>query len=540
VAKVLRIFSYDFRAVHDLSGIVSAFDDRTGAIVLTEEALRVDLTALAGAIQAQPPWSDIPFILLLARQTTNSRTSAQATRRLLDLTTNVVVLERPLSARSLMSAVDVALAGRKRQFLLRDKMNELAVAAEVLEARVKERTTALQEEMASRERAEAALRQSQKMEAIGQLTGGIAHDFNNMLQGILGSFSLIQRRMAVGRTGGVSDFLDAGVAAARRAASLTQRLLAYSRRQSLETRAVDVNSLVKSLDDFLRRSLSEKIALKISATATRAAKTDAHQLETAIINLVINARDAMPNGGVITVETADRSFDHNAINSAEPGLYVGIAVSDTGVGMEPAVLERAFDPFFTTKPLGSGTGLGLSMVYGFAVQSGGWAQIKSSPGAGTTVSIFLPVTDTLPELIERPQQAEEHRGLGQRVLVVDDEESVRMIVKEVLTELGYQSIEAAEPYAAMSILTSESKIDLLISDVGLPGMNGRELAENARKHHPDLPVLFITGYAENAAIRSSFLGTNMAMITKPFALEDLSAKIVQMLAHEPPKGPLLH
>jgi CheY-like chemotaxis protein len=258
---------------------------------------------------------------------------------------------------------------------------------------------------------------------------------------------------------------------------------------------------------------------------------DVNQLESALLNLAINARDAMPDGGEIRVATGSIDLDDVAAAASlglARGRYVTISVSDTGVGMAPELLERAFEPFFTTKPLGQGTGLGLSMVYGFAKQSGGQVRIQSKPGNGTSVTLYLPATDSVPANDRRPPETEIDVGDGESVLFVEDDASVRMLIRDVLQELGYFPIEAAEPESALPILASDQRIDLMISDVGLPGMNGRQLAEVARKHRPKLPILFITGYAENAAIRAGFLGSNMAMIMKPFAIDSLAAKIGEM------------
>lgn len=405
-------------------------------------------------------------------------------------------------------------------------------AEEQLEARVAERTQALTTEMESRARAEEALRQSQKMEAVGQLTGGIAHDFNNMLTGVIGAIDIVKRRIASGKLDDVDRFMDAASTSAQRAAALTARLLAFSRRQSLDARPLDANRLILGLEDLLRRTVHENIALSIvQGEDLPSAVADANQLENAILNLAINARDAMPEGGQLTIET--RSIDLDDAYSAakpnvQPGRYVVIGVSDTGVGIAPEILDKVFDPFFTTKPIGQGTGLGLSMIYGFARQSGGQVRVHSQPGVGTTVSIYLPAGDDA-AVEERSCPAAAPRGHGQSVLLVEDDPSVRLLVREVLRELSYTAIEARETDGAIPILMSDRAIDLLISDVGLPGMNGRQLAEIARQHRPDLPVLFITGYAENAAIRAGFLGTNMAMITKPFAIDALAAKISEML-----------
>ena len=402
---------------------------------------------------------------------------------------------------------------------------------QTLEQKVAERTQALEAEMAIRVSTEAALRQSQKMEAVGQLTGGIAHDFNNMLSGVIGGLHLIKRRIAAGRLDDLDRFMEASTASAHRAAALTARLLAFSRRQSLDARAVDINALTESLSDLLARSVNENIALRIvPGEGDPHAVVDANQLENALLNLAINARDAMPHGGALTIEVSTAQVD--AVPDLEPGRYVVIAVSDTGVGMAPEVMEKVFEPFFTTKPIGQGTGLGLSMVYGFARQSGGQLQLRSQPGEGTTVTLYLPAGDAQALPGQHTPAAAMQEGQGQTVLVVEDDPSVRLLVREVLEDLRYVAVEASDAAQAIPILSSGQHLDLMISDVGLPGMNGRQLAEVARAHRPHLPVLFITGYAENAAIRAGFLGTNMDMITKPFALDTLAGKIHEMMARQ--------
>ncbi|WP_267388305.1 ATP-binding protein [Sphingomonas sp. GC_Shp_3] len=410
------------------------------------------------------------------------------------------------------------------------------VVEEQLSQRVAERTAALEAEMAGRASLEEALRQSQKMEAVGQLTGGIAHDFNNMLTGVIGGLDILKRRIASGRLDDVDRFMDAASTSAQRAAALTARLLAFSRRQSLDAKPVDVNGLARSLEDLLRRTIGENIALEIAAGEdVPLAIVDANQLESAILNLAINARDAMPDGGLLTVETCVSELD-DAYAGLHPdvkaGRYVVVAVSDTGVGIEKDVLERVFEPFFTTKAIGQGTGLGLSMIYGFARQSGGQVRIHSEPGQGTSVKIYLPATEAPSDTSAIPATPV-REGTGQTVLIVEDDPSVRILVREVLNELSYRAIEAEDANAAIPILASDQAIDLMVSDVGLPGMNGRQLAEVARQHRPDLPILFVTGYAENAANRAGFLGTNMTMITKPFALANLARRISELMQGEP-------
>ncbi|WP_022681764.1 ATP-binding protein [Sphingobium bisphenolivorans] len=669
---LLRAQGYDAVACGTLSDIAGQINEDTGAILITEEALAADLGPLHRALEAQPHWSDIPFILLAGRQAGRTDSSSAVRRRLPESAINVVLLERPLSSESLLSAVASAVRSRQKQFEIRDRIAELngqknqlsllldllpvgvafadmsgsvllsnpafrkfqpdgqipshspdgedrwiayeedgsrvtrdrfvarramrgevvqgveflyhphsgrdvwtrvsglplldpagkvagsicvvvnideqmraqealTLAAQRLEDQVAERTVALQDALArlkqeaeERERAEAALRQSQKMEAVGQLTGGIAHDFNNMLTGVIGAIDIMKRRIGARRYDDLDKFMDAASASAQRAAGLTQRLLAFSRRQSLDSRPSDVNALVASLEDLLKRTMSEQIEVSIvQADAMPLALVDPNQLENAILNLSINARDAMPEGGRLVIETSSIVLD-DSYTAAHPGIaageYVVVAVSDTGVGMDREILDKVFEPFFTTKPIGQGTGLGLSMVYGFAKQSKGQVRIHSTPGIGTSVKIYLPIADGADQAAAETAGQQVHEGEGQLVLLVEDDNSVRLLIGDVLEELGYASVQAAEPEQAIALLESGRRFDLMISDVGLPGMNGRQLAEVARSHLPDLPILFVTGYAENAAVRSGFLGTNMSMITKPFQIEALSAKIKKMLA----------
>ena len=661
VTRLLTERGYDATPRADLAAIAAALDEHIGVVLLTEEAMRGDLQALASAVAAQPAWSDIPFVVFAGRQQSGSDAVAAIRARIADFTNNAIVLERPLSLASLLSATASAMRSRQRQFDLREQLSELAAARqgleesesrlrlatdaadigfwdvdpvtngifwppvvramfgilgdrtvtmqdfydglhpddlaataaafatatdpairavydveyrtvgiddgvvrwvaakgrglfegdrcvraigtaiditrrkadetelrrlnETLEQRVQERTAALMQ-------TEASLRQSQKMEAVGQLTGGIAHDFNNMLTGVIGAVDIMKRRVATGRLDDLDRFIDVAATSAQRAAGLTARLLAFSRRQSLDPRPVDVMALIASLDELLQRSIRENIALDVVATRDLPlASVDANQLESAILNLAINARDAMPDGGTLTIElksmtiAADRASRHDV----EPGSYVVISVTDTGVGMAPDVLEKVFDPFFTTKPIGQGTGLGLSMVYGFAKQSSGQVRIHSKPGLGTTVSLYLPVAEAEVDAEQPAMSSNVAEGAGQAVLLVEDDPAVRLLVREVLTELSYTAIEAEHAEGAIGVLASDAVIDLMISDVGLPGMNGRQLADIARQHRPSLPILFVTGYAENAAIRAGFLGTGMAMIAKPFAVEALAAKIAEMI-----------
>ncbi|MEN5044167.1 PAS domain-containing hybrid sensor histidine kinase/response regulator [Pseudomonas koreensis] len=417
---------------------------------------------------------------------------------------------------------------------------------ETLEERVSARTEQLaqanqrlQNEMFERERAEDALRHAQKMEAVGQLTGGIAHDFNNMLTGIIGSLDLMQRYIADGRADEIGRFTEAAVSSANRAAALTHRLLAFSRRQSLDRKTLNVNELIHSLEDLIRRTKGDPIELTLRlADDVWPISTDVSQLENALLNLVINARDAMPDGGELLIETANVYLDGNDITTLEPvkaGDYLMLAVSDNGTGMTPSVRAKAFDPFFTTKPIGQGTGLGLSMIYGFAQQSGGHVSLDSLPNQGTCVRLYLPRLNLLEP--ERPVVetlgAAPTATCGETVVVVEDDTAVRMLVLDLLKELGYLAHEAADASAALPLLESELRVDLLVTDVGLPGMNGRQLAEIARQHRPGLKVLFMTGYAQKAAERQGFLEDGMDMVAKPFSIDVLANKIREMINQTP-------
>ncbi|UAK26740.1 response regulator [Sphingomonas nostoxanthinifaciens] len=371
------------------------------------------------------------------------------------------------------------------------------------------------------------------MEAVGQLTGGIAHDFNNMLTGVIGSLELLKRHVAEGRHDRVDRYIDAASTSALRAAGLTQRLLAFSRRQSLDVGPVDVNLLVVGMEELLARTLGDHVELEVHLHAdTWAARTDQNQLESALLNLAINARDAMPDGGRLTIETANTRLDASftaTVRDLAPGDYVVIGVSDTGTGMTPGVIDKAFDPFFTTKPIGAGTGLGLSMIYGFTKQSGGHVQIYSEVGRGTTVKLYLPRIMRAPDAAAPRERTSIPATPGEQVLLVEDDPAVRMLVRDVLAELGYGVEEAGDADAAIPQLRAMPRIDLLVTDVGLPGMNGRQLAEVARDLRPGLKVLFITGYAERAAVRADFLAEGMDMITKPFVIDVLSKKIRAMI-----------
>jgi signal transduction histidine kinase len=403
---------------------------------------------------------------------------------------------------------------------------------EAINASLQER---IAEAVSERTSIEEALRQSQKMEAIGQLTGGIAHDFNNLLSGISGSLEMLTARLSQGRVSEADRYVTAAQGAAKRAAALTHRLLAFARRQTLAPKPTDVNRLIADMEELIRRTMGPAIDFEnVGACGLWTVLVDSNQLENALLNLCINARDAMLNGGKLTIETANRWLDDRAARERDisAGQYVSVCVSDTGMGMSPEVASRAFDPFFTTKPLGTGTGLGLSMTYGFARQSGGQVRIYSEVAKGTMVCLDLPrflgsaqVAEPTGATLDIPKA--QH---AETVLVVDDEPTVRMLVTDLLQELGYNALEASDGGSGLDLMQSSARIDLLITDVGLPGgLNGRQMADAARVRRPDLKVLFITGYAENAVLSHGHLEHGMHILTKPFAMDVLAARINELL-----------
>ncbi len=399
---------------------------------------------------------------------------------------------------------------------------------DTLELRVAERTAELIH-------AEEKLRQSQKMEAVGQLTGGLAHDFNNLLAGISGALDLMGMRIAQGRLNDIDKYMLAAQSAAKRAAALTHRLLAFSRRQTLDPRPLDVNLLVEGKTELIQRTVGPSILVEtVSAPDLWSASVDASQLENAILNLCINSRDAMPDGGRITIETANQWLDAEAAlaNDLPAGEYLSLTVTDTGTGMAPGVIAKAFDPFFTTKPIGEGTGLGLSMIYGFAKQSGGQVRISSELGKGTSMCIHLPRYhgEAGASTAAPARSAAALTGSCGTILIVDDEPTVRLLLTDVLGDLGYTLIEAADSLTGLKLLQSDVGIDLLITDVGLPGgMNGRQMADAGREVRPGLKTLFITGYAESAALGNSSLGAGMQVLTKPFSIDILATRVLELL-----------
>lgn len=633
-------------ACGDLNELLRHVDDDALFAVLTEEAIEsADLRPFAALLRTQPPWSDLPFIVITHRGASaqNPRTPRQT-----ELLSNVTFLERPFRPATFLSIARTAFRNRQRQYDMRARMLELreseqrfrtlaegipqlvfrargsgertwvspqwltftgmsqqeslghgwmnaihpedrdrtvvawveaerlgglsiehrilgaadnqyhwfqtralplhtppngehsrdgvtewlgsstdieeqirardvlARGHEELEAVVEERTAEL---MAAQQ----TLRHAQKMEAVGRLTGGIAHDFNNILQGISASFELVSRHLDQGRAEQARRLLDRSRNALDRAAGLTRRLLAFARRQRLEPKPVDPDQLIQDMGELIRRTMGPEIVIDLKLRDGTAVLCDPGELESAVLNLCINARDAMPDGGLLTISTADLILRHGdaSAEEANPGPYVMISVADTGTGMPPDVLERAFEPFFTTKPVGAGTGLGLSQIYGFVQQSGGTVQLESTPMQGTTVRLLLPAHDAVPSasvgaLATAPQTV---AGDGVTVLLVDDEPIVRTTAAARLRELGYDVLEAPDGPMALRIVEAAGHLDLLITDVGLPGgLNGRQVAEAVRERLPRVPTLFITGYATTA------LPPGSEVIGKPFALDDLARR----------------
>jgi CheY-like chemotaxis protein len=374
------------------------------------------------------------------------------------------------------------------------------------------------------------------MESIGQLTGGIAHDFNNMLAIVTGSLDLAKRRLKGSEDPKVAACIDNAAEGARRAAVLTGRLLAFSRQQPLEPLALDLNKLVGGMSEMLRRTIGEQVQVEtVLAGGLWRAFADAAQLENAVLNLAINARDAMPGGGKLTIETANTHLDDNyarANPGTEPGQYVALCVSDSGVGMGADVAERAFDPFFTTKEVGQGTGLGLSQVFGYVKQSGGHVKIYSEVGEGTTVKLYLPRhlgSEAAAGAALAPDELPAG-GPDTIVLVVEDEEAVRFMTVDALRELGYTVLHAADAAEALALAEQQPRLDLLFTDIVMPGMNGRQLADRLREQRPNLVVLYTTGYTRNAVVHNGMLDAGVAFLPKPFTIEQLARKVAEVLA----------
>lgn len=434
-----------------------------------------------------------------------------------------------------LGALLVAGLGLYSMLCVRRQLRVMTIARDVLA----ETNAQLVAEGRAREEAQAQVRQMQKVESLGQLTGGIAHDFNNMLAIVIGSLDMARRKLATDpeRT---RALISNAMEGADRAAQLTARLLAYSRQQPLSPKALDMNKQVSSMSELLRRTLPENVRVEtVLAGGLWPAFIDAPQLENAVLNLCVNARDAMPEGGRLTIETANTHLDDAyaaAHNEVRPGQYVMVSVTDTGTGMPAEVMERAFDPFFTTKGVGKGTGLGLSQVYGFVKQSGGHVKIYSETGVGTTIKLYLPRHfGEAVEAVRAPDSIELPRAKGEEIiLVAEDEQRVRHLSVDTLRELGYVVVQASDANQALEQLRVQPRIDLLFTDIIMPDMNGRQLADKARMEWPQLKVLYTTGYTRNAIVHNGMLDHDVAFLAKPFTVEQLARKIREVLDEAPP------
>ncbi|OHD01410.1 MAG: hypothetical protein A2095_04015 [Sphingomonadales bacterium GWF1_63_6] len=495
--------------------------------IITEESLAgADRSALDAWVTQQPPWSDFPFILLATRRAGHRPRDAML---VLERLGNVIVLERPIHSETLGSAVRSAMRVRRRQYEARERLAALQLAEERLthlnanlETRIAERTSELSrannmlmEEVAERERAQTALVQSQKMEAVGQLTGGIAHDFNNLLTVVSGNLEMIERRCDDDKILRHARF---AAEATDRAAKLTRQLLAFSRTQQLALAPLSLNALVEGMGDLLARTIGPRIdQRRVLSDRQPWVMADVHQLELAVLNLAINARDAMPDGGILTIETDAGRY---APEGVKPGHYGVVRVRDNGFGIPQPLLSKVFDPFYTTKPLGKGTGLGLSQVFGIARQSGGIAHIESIEREGTIVSIWLPLAAT-PDLdteLVKPISTSDRVRRKLNILIVDDDEGVRRFVAEGLESYGYHIVQAASGAEATTLLDAAIP-DVMIVDFAMPGMTGIELAQAARKRAPDMPIIMVTGYAEEGV--SADAGVITQILRKPFKIDAL-------------------
>ena len=502
----------------DLNELVTLIDAGAGFALITEEALaNADLQPLARWIEAQPEWSDFPFILLTQRGGGLERNPSA--RRYLDLLGNVTFLERPFHPTSLVSLARSALRGRRRQYDARARLEELRDLASVLEQRVEERT-------AEHEIAVAQLHEAQKLETLGQLTGGVAHDFNNLLTPITGALDMLQRK-----NGDVDKrsarLIANALQAADRATILVQRLLGFARRQTLQTRAVDLGALLTGMKDLVTSAVGPTVEIHLRQDQDLpAALADPNQLELAILNLCVNARDAMPNGGALIIITEEVAMGPGSEPRLTPGLYVRLSVIDSGVGMDAATLARAVEPFFSTKETGRGTGLGLSMVHGLAAQLGGAFALTSAPGEGTRADLYLPIAqDKAAGAIPAHHRALPAIDRPLAILLIDDEEIVRTATAEMIRDLGHEVIEAAGGAEALGKLAAGLRVDAVITDYKMPRIDGAELSRRVNAVRPGVPVLIITGYTGTT---EDIL--KLPRLAKPFTQADIAAALAALIA----------
>ncbi len=531
-ATILTEAAIDVHICRDIASFCDELAKGAAMGVVVEEAFRnADLAALSDWIDHQPPWSDFPFVILAPRGGGLERNPEA--KRLSQTLGNVSFLERPFHPTTFVSVVHTALRGRLRQYEARERIEEISRGEALLEARVQERTAELESanrqlasQIVEREKVESALRQSQRLEAVGQLTSGVAHDFNNLLTVVLGNVRQMQKTT---KDPALVRRLTMMAEAGERGAKLTAQMLAFSRRQKLEPKPVDLNDTVASLRDLLQSTMGGSVRIEtILAPRLWPAMIDPTQIELVILNLAINARDAMTVGGALTVETANVTLGKPR-RPEEPaaGEYVMVSVADTGSGMSDQVLAKAFEPFFTTKEVGKGSGLGLSQVFGLAKQSGGGVRIDTRVGEGTIVKVYLPRASvvTVPQKTLKKAAGRPFAGHA-TILVVDDDSAVREITSNILSDLGYRIIEAGSGGAALEALDNNAGIDAVLLDFAMPGMNGTEVAREIRVRRPNLPILYATGYADAEALTAA--GDDV-VIHKPFVEEELAVKLDQAI-----------
>jgi signal transduction histidine kinase len=523
-----RIQSVICPSIEDL---LLKLDEGGAAALVTEEAfLPAGTEAVENWVTNQPPWSDFPFIVLTSRDT-SAATHAYRTRLLRSLG-NVSLLERPLNTVTLISTVQAALRARRRQYEIKDYLLERESMATQLEDLVRKRTRQIQlanrelrREISERKQAEAALQQAQKMEMIGQMTGGVAHDFNNLLTAVLGNLELATRRNSDEK---IRRYLEGATQAAKRGAKLTGQLLAFSRTQRLQTETVDLNGIVTAMGDLLFTTIGATVRIEtVLQKDLWPAIADPSQIESVILNLAVNARDAMPGGGRLTISTSnvDRN-DPSKPYELGAGEYVVVSVEDTGTGMTDEVLAKAFEPFYTTKPVGSGTGLGLSQVYGIAKQTGGTVSISTRVGHGTTMKVYLPRSTV--QATARPTQnhaAEALRSHEATILVVDDDKDVRELAVSCLESLGYHVRKADGGRAAIDVISEGSPIDLILIDVAMPEVNGVQAIKAILRLRPSIAFLYMTGYVGRTALDPS----EQRVLKKPFTIAELAEKVEEVL-----------